>query len=180
MSILDSAPHVVELVSRISVPPSTSLAGEFPIISIVCATDDVNFICDTLREFTDTQWVLLSEIIELCVASDVYPHQNTVWPYNDPQVAVDRCRTAATPTHLLCKSARASIIEAAQLHETTFPFIETPHFSMEGDTVYPPIRENSEESRQHNDGPFLTLLMPTLAIGSILMLAKNKICAETI
>jgi len=180
VSMLDSAPHVVELVSRISVPPYTSLAGEFPIISIVCATDDVNFICDILREFTDTQWVLLSEIIELCVASDVYPHQNTVWPYNDPQVAVDRCRTAATPTHPLCESARTSLIEAAQLHEATFPFIETPYFSMEVGTVYPPIRENSGEVRPPSDGSLLTFLVPTLAIGSILVLAKNKICAETI
>ena len=178
MSILDSATHVLDLVSRIQIPIYSAFGGEFPIISIMCATDDVNFICEALELFNDEEWVTLSEVVQACVQSATYPHLDTVWPYNSPQVAIDRCCTAATPTNALYAQARADIIESVRLHKSTFPFIDTYPLSMEEDTVLPLSRENGGSGAPPSDGSIIPFLMPTLAVGSILLLAKNKICEE--
>jgi hypothetical protein len=180
VSILDVTHHVLDLVTRIQLPSNSAFGGEFPIISIMCATDDVDFICEALELFRDEEWVALSEVMEMCLSDVTYPHARTVWPYNSPQVAIDRCRTAATPADELCGYARTDIIKSVRLHKATFPFIHTHPCSMGEDTVYPIYRENSADHAPPSQGAVLPFLMPTLAIGSILLLAKKKIYEETI
>ena len=146
----------------------------------MCGTDNVDIVSEKLGAFSDEEWCALWEVVGLCVGDSQYPHHTTMWPYNSPQVALDRCRVAADAQHELSQQARADIIDSAMLHKETFPFIEVPFFTMDEDTVYVPARENAPHPTDVEDPPLLPFLMPTLAIGSILMLAKNKMSEECI
>ena len=79
---------VLNLVARIQLPPDCYLHREFPILSIICATDNARSVVSILRTLSPKMWTHVKECVQYATCSSIYPHAKSVWPYNDSDVSL--------------------------------------------------------------------------------------------
>lgn len=175
--------RVLNLVRSITVPKRHSLLGVHPILSVVCGTDDGHSVTGTLRcirDNTESRNNLLT-VVRYCVHSSIYPHKETVWAFNEPQSEI-----LALESYLNKQSD--DIEDVVGLHSYTYPFIEVEeHYTdlplRKTERTNPnPVASIShinqdtkevsleDDSFEHRTTP--TLLVPTLALGSLYVLSK--------
>lgn len=178
----DLSKHALKLVRHISVPKAHSLLGIHPILSMICQTDESPLVIEKLKTFrsSENEKRLVLSVVQYCLHSSIYPHDKTVWVFNDPQNEVVMLES-------YLDGETVELEDMILLHNDTYPFIAIEEHStdlplyknddskkrMRTDLSRPrekkelPLRENESS---HRTTP--TVLVPTLALGSLYMLSK--------
>ena len=167
---------VLNLVTRIQLPPACYLHREFPILSIICATDDARSVVSTLREFSPKVWALVKDCVQYAARSSIYPHAESVWPYNNYEVSLQLLSAicAATLDDSLEKNyALDNLCDDILLHEDTFPFVDVAESFIDPQE----LRNNPVGAQSGCNDQSLSsgsLLVPGAVLGSLFFLAKTS------
>lgn len=162
----------------IECPPSHSLLGIQPIISMFFSTDDAQKIKNCLFALNAQSASLLIESIELTLANPDYPYENSVWLYNDPIFEIELFKKAIVEDNAL---AKIDVCEIYEMFELTYPFIEVAFEPILEDSIVPfkgkPLTINNQGSDIERENPVYettdivqkspTILIPTIAVGSL-------------
>jgi len=178
----DLCTRTLNLVRCITVPKFHSLLGVHPILSVVCGTDDGSSVVEVLRGFRGDakRKEKLLAVVQYCVHSSIYPHAKTVWAFNEPQSEI-----LALKSYLDAQSS--DVEDIVRLHESTYPFIEVgehytdpPIYGSERANPKPDkvvytsqrVEEVPSEEDEFTRRTTPTLIVPTLALGSLYILSK--------
>ncbi len=179
---LDLCKRTLNFVRHISVPKSHSMLGIHPILSIMCHTDQGSLIIEKLSslKLSESEKESIISVVKYCTSSSIYPHDKTVWAFNDSQHEIVSLKS-------YLDGETKELESVIRLHSDTYPFIAVEeHFTdlpvcrhieenqmMRTNLSRPhvkkelPLRENEYS---HRTAP--TALVPTLALGSLYMLSK--------
>ena len=167
-------------VSKIKVPRDHLLLGIHPILAVHFQTDDVRIILKYLRQLTKTKAKSLIRDIESAIQSAAYPHKNSVWMFNDPNIEVDMLTQSLINEDLVAGEELQNMIE---MYYDSYPFIEVlcePLICPEEIIPHPPFENpariegggKTELVEDKGLNPLGAFFIPTAALGSLYILSK--------
>jgi hypothetical protein len=147
-------------------------------------TNNPSSLIQAIKTFPEKNFEDLLATIQYCLSSSIYPHENTIWMYNDMNVEI------ALLEHFFKKPetreevedkiyALGQIIDHTNLHKNTIPFIEVNLFDEENNLDYIQIQETSSNQKnfdvysKKNKKNTAQIIAPTLALGGLWFLGKT-------
>lgn len=181
--------YLLELVNDIQLSKNNALLGIHPLLAVYFGSDDTSTILESLKTISADDAKKLGSLLYECVSDPAYRHKDTCWTFNDPHVDVSFVKTVISQpkdrNEALQKiNAVQDLVSFLELHKNTYPFIET---------FYEPLLEDDVLKVKNLDGikveyevipniyrenPKLgisTIIVPTVALGSLYMLSKIPI-----
>lgn len=180
---MESPTTILNFVRHIQVPANHSFLGIHPILSMCFQTDDAHVIAEMLKKCVDdNSYKEIVDRVNYCVSSSIYPHQSTVWLFNNYQNDI-------LVLEEFFNGRSFDILDCLNLHESTYPFIATDlHYTEEPlENIHSPIKKSELFVRDNPSKVMPTLtknktavdhrsppsfLVPTVALGSLYVLSK--------
>ena len=143
-------------------------------------TDDAQSILSSLAKLTKGQAENLITQVKSTIQSSIYPHERSVWMFNDPAVEVEMLKLALIGKE---QSALMELQSMIEIHKDTYPFIEvicepliseediTSHINVEsfGNLEEDKPSVSLDDKRASSLGAFF---IPTATLGSLYILSK--------
>jgi len=179
--------EILTLVTRIRIDRGYSLLGIHPIISVVLGSDDTDVIFKKLQDSSFEEINDLCECIDYCTKSSIYPHEKTVWIFNDMDSDIRRIKflnnddAASIEDELLRGQFLNELSDFFEVHKNTYPFIETAYEELDEADVLKdnPAHESGTERivdpSYHGGASSAGFLIPTLALSSLLYYATSDV-----
>ena len=179
--------EILTLVTRIRVDQDYSLLGIHPIISVALGSDDTDIIFKKLQDSNSEELHDLCECIEYCTKSSIYPHEKTVWLFNDLESdmriikSLKSDETANIEDELLRGQSLNELADFFEVHKDTYPFIETVYEELdEADIIKdnPALESGTEriiDPSYHGGASSAGFLIPTIALSSLLYYATSDV-----
>ena len=108
-------------VKKIKVPKNQLLLGIHPILAMHFKTDDSQTILNSLDKLTKTQAEHLVQEVTSTIQSSLYPHNQSVWMFNDPNVEIEMLSQALVHNE---EDALIELQGIIEMHHDTYPFVE--------------------------------------------------------
>lgn len=174
----------LSLVNNILLPKNHSFLGLHPLLVIYYGTDDPVHIFQKLQQNSEQENKELSEILFSCLHSSLYPHDHSVWQFNDFLVDLNWFNiilsddTKQESVHLKLQTLD-SLADFLEVHEDTYPFIETPAPSQ---YCISEFRENplhlEDKTIVSSNGNSGSLLIPAIATTAFAYVLQQSLKEE--
>lgn len=171
-------------ISKIEIPNGFCFLGVYPILMGFFKTNNPEELIQAIKTFSEKNFEDLFKTINYCISSSIYPHEDTIWMYNDSSAEISifehffKNIKTKEDVELKIKALR-QIIDQIKLHKSTLPFIEVNLFDDEKNLDYIEIQETSslksetavylEKSKKSKT----CMIAPTLALGGLLYIGKT-------
>ncbi len=177
---LNMSSALAATVSKIKVPENHLLLGIQPILAMHFQTDDAQVIIKGIRKLTKLQAKNLVRDVTSTIQSSLYPHTQSVWMFNDPNVEIEMLTQAIVNEN---ESATQELQSTIEMHHDTYPFVEVlcePLIDEEDIisqiSIENPIDVEEDKSSGEVEDKGVNALgaffIPTATLGSLYILSK--------
>lgn len=177
---------LISNIKKMSPPTSFYYLGAHPILCAYFNTQDPFEVIHLIKSISNKSILELTSILLSIVKDPNYPHENTIWQFNDVAQELGMFLTyfqvpkkASEVTSKVL--ALESLISTIEIHCLTYPFIDLSYVeneldflcdSEQSDIIQKYETPNPKEQVRPKPQLISTLIVPTLALGS-LFIANN-------